>query len=432
MKNGKFEASVTTKGTRIRLGRHATAKEAAKIRDIYVIKHEIKAKLNFPLSSYDIQNVEDVIPTSRPNTIQKQPNAQPKSKTEYVSAAVSRLIVENRPDDVVLIDSNVVEKVCVHKWYVTKRSYVRTTLPKGPKVELHRFLMEEPEGVTVDHIDRNRLNNTMQNLRIVTRADNSKNKSLSDSHTSQYRGVQQKGNGKYIARVANVYVGSFDSEITAAMEHDRYVINKGHHMIELNFPEIREKLVEENYVVPKREPVRPKVEEYNGVEYRKGKGTNNKSFDGKHYKAFYKTNKERITIWESDDPKECAMKWDEYIVENGLKNKSLNFPELHPTYGIPTKTKTNYKPHSEGVYRLVINNAPDVEVLIDQNQYDKIRVHNWTYMRPDGRIIAKIGTLTMKLNRFIMGETDPDVSIKFISKDKLDYRVTNLMKVKKK
>jgi hypothetical protein len=42
------------------------------------------------------------------------------------------------------------------------------------------FIGERPEGLDIDHIDRNRLNNTVENLRYVSRSENMRN-------TSRYR-----------------------------------------------------------------------------------------------------------------------------------------------------------------------------------------------------------------------------------------------------
>lgn len=42
----------------------------------------------------------------------------------------------------------------------------------GKRHYLHRLLINPPEGMEVDHIDGNGLNNTRANLRVVTRSEN--------------------------------------------------------------------------------------------------------------------------------------------------------------------------------------------------------------------------------------------------------------------
>lgn len=58
--------------------------------------------------------------------------------------------------------------------------YSRTTIPIGrlkyKSVPLHRFLTDAPDEMQVDHIDHNGLNNTDENLRILTPSENQQNK----------------------------------------------------------------------------------------------------------------------------------------------------------------------------------------------------------------------------------------------------------------
>lgn len=48
-------------------------------------------------------------------------------------------------------------------------------LGRGRRVYLHRIIMDAPEGMEVDHIDGNILNNRRTNLRIVSRCENGQN-----------------------------------------------------------------------------------------------------------------------------------------------------------------------------------------------------------------------------------------------------------------
>ena len=53
--------------------------------------------------------------------------------------------------------------------YASFSYYGKTTL-------IHRFIMEPPDGLEVDHIDGNGLNNQKSNLRVVTHEENAKNR----------------------------------------------------------------------------------------------------------------------------------------------------------------------------------------------------------------------------------------------------------------
>ncbi len=55
---------------------------------------------------------------------------------------------------------------------------------------MHRLLAGAPEGLEVDHINRNRLDNRRCNLRLTDRAGNARNRTPG---RSRYRGIRQIG-----------------------------------------------------------------------------------------------------------------------------------------------------------------------------------------------------------------------------------------------
>lgn len=73
-------------------------------------------------------------------------------------------------------------------FYVRKGGYVMVRFDSTREL-LHRIVMDCPSGLCVDHIDRNPLNNSLSNLRIVTIAENNQNKGLLPSNTSGVEGV---------------------------------------------------------------------------------------------------------------------------------------------------------------------------------------------------------------------------------------------------
>ena len=104
----------------------------------------------------------------------------------------------------VMIDLEYVDIVKQYKWHLT-HGYVNNN-----KVgRLHRFLMNPPEDMVVDHINRNPLDNRICNLRICTQHDNCLNKTARYDNISGVIGVvwdkknkkwraQIRVNGKYI------------------------------------------------------------------------------------------------------------------------------------------------------------------------------------------------------------------------------------------
>lgn len=78
------------------------------------------------------------------------------------------------------VDSEYKSAVDAHKWYDNGNGYGYACVD-GANVYLHDFVLRlsgahKPDGIEVDHIDRNKENNTLSNLRLTTRSGNSLNR----------------------------------------------------------------------------------------------------------------------------------------------------------------------------------------------------------------------------------------------------------------
>lgn len=85
--------------------------------------------------------------------------------------------LSNSDEYVTTVDEQDYELVIPYRWRLLNNGYVVTGYKKGEVNTiklLHRFIMGLGQGRVpeVDHIDRNPLNNTRQNLRLVTRGQN--------------------------------------------------------------------------------------------------------------------------------------------------------------------------------------------------------------------------------------------------------------------
>lgn len=93
---------------------------------------------------------------------------------------------------------------------------------------LHQHIMgPAPEGMVVDHIDRNNLNNQRSNLRFVTTTQNSWNVGMRKENTNGFIGVLKKGD-RYHAR----------------MRIDGKVVDIATHMLDRTAASFRDKAVE--------------------------------------------------------------------------------------------------------------------------------------------------------------------------------------------
>lgn len=91
-----------------------------------------------------------------------------------------------------MIDLEDYEKVKDKKWSYLPIGYICCC---SENLFLHRFLMEDKlrlKSDTVDHINRNKLDNRKSNLRILTKQQNLLNKGLQSNNSSGVRGVRIK------------------------------------------------------------------------------------------------------------------------------------------------------------------------------------------------------------------------------------------------
>lgn len=134
------------------------------------------------------------------------------------------------------------EKAREYTWNKTTHGYVRTsiTLENGKRKEIrfHGLVMNPAEGMLVDHIDGDKLNNRRSNLRLVAPLVNLQNRHTTRGKTGII-GVRQFPSGRYGAQVKTggqtFYLGRFDTLEEAAAARRRKEI-------ELNYAQRNEYL----------------------------------------------------------------------------------------------------------------------------------------------------------------------------------------------
>ena len=140
---------------------------------------------------------------------------------------------------------NAVGRWQVHAPYVTShgvpKAYAQRKVLDGAggrrTVRLHRFILDAPAGVDVDHINGDGLDNRRCNLRICTRRENIANRRKARGTASRYLGVYwHKGGRKWAAQCGSSHIGMFENEIDAAVAHDRVASARYGVFAALNFP----------------------------------------------------------------------------------------------------------------------------------------------------------------------------------------------------
>jgi len=95
--------------------------------------------------------------------------------------------VKTIKDESFYIDKNDYNKVRKYRWFLNTQKYPEAR-KNGKPIRLHRYLLDMNEDFTydrvVDHIDRNPCNNRMNNLRIVSQAENTRNRCMGSNNTS--------------------------------------------------------------------------------------------------------------------------------------------------------------------------------------------------------------------------------------------------------
>lgn len=107
----------------------------------------------------------------------------------------------------VQIDDEDFELFSRHRWFCYKdangKTYVKTTTQNRKTLYLHRYLLNAEEGLHVDHINGDELDNRRQNLRQCTPSENAFNRRKSNKgNLSGCPGVSKYRDGRWKACIS--------------------------------------------------------------------------------------------------------------------------------------------------------------------------------------------------------------------------------------
>jgi hypothetical protein len=125
------------------------------------------------------------------NEIEKEHRLKEITKDE-LGRAIIKLSGKLAGNNVAIVDETKWHDLVKYSWSLNNTGY-----PRSVAGVLHQYLTKDwevPEGYVIDHIDRNKLNNQQNNLRIATRSENASNVSQEtrDKRTQSNTGTKRR------------------------------------------------------------------------------------------------------------------------------------------------------------------------------------------------------------------------------------------------
>lgn len=339
------------------------------------------------------------------------------SSEEYINIgdeSTKEILLSGKKSGSATVSIKSYDSVNKHKWHQSSNGKYASGTINGKIMYMHRFIMNDPEDMVVDHINGDGFDNRLENLRITTTQMNCENKKISKSKkSSSFRGVfYDKKIKKYYARTrynkVNHWLGNFESEIEAATEYDMHIVHKNVSHKTLNFPEKREEYLKTEY----------KLKIAKGSKYYGVRRHNTK------YRASVQVSDKPKYSFTSTSAKKCAYMRDKYIVDNNIPSKKLNFPDKFPDYNPNTVVKTLCENIGDGIVKLLITNDHGKTIKISEADYDKIKWYP-CHISSD-RVNIKIDGKTTVLPRFLLDVTNPKIYVDHIDSDPCNNTRENL------
>jgi len=163
-----------------------------------------------------------------------------------------------------LVDATDYEWLSKYNWHYHNGYAVRREQCR--RIYMHRDIMKPPEGMSVDHINHDKLDHRRCNLRVCTHQQNVHNNSKHKGSSSRFKGVGYlKERGKWFAKGyyqgERIWLGYFEDEAEAARAYDRMAVQYFREFAKLNFPQEwppeRRQEIYDKYPTPPAKPKKP-------------------------------------------------------------------------------------------------------------------------------------------------------------------------------
>lgn len=216
-------------------------------------------------------------------------------------------------NQVAIVDDKTFDMLSAHKWSYANNGYAVSRID-GKVICMHRFLVDCPEGMYVDHINRQKLDNRLCNLRIVTPTQSLMNQSKRKNSKSIFRGVrlsQNRWSSSIVVDGQEIKLGRFLTQREAAVAYNEAAIHHFGEYAALN---------DLSAISPDDD--KPLLQRHTQSSY-VGVYPDNRSHK---WIAQIMVNRIKTYIGQFDTDEQAAHAYDSFVKEHNL-NRKINFPD---------------------------------------------------------------------------------------------------------